>query len=66
MITEELPETQETDFDNAHHHIAEGPPYITTLCGINVRGQLPKETVTKPECPICKALENEIHQNKNT
>ena len=50
----------ETDFDELLHHVAVGPPYITTLCGVNIRGQFPRDIPRKLMCPICEALEKEF------
>lgn len=57
MKTEELDQVQEINFDEEHLHIADGPPFVTTLCGIDVIGQIPNPKSTRPECPICKAIE---------
>lgn len=61
MTETEIQEEQEENFDKDHCHLADGPPYITTLCGVDVRGQLPNENSIKSECPICKALLNESY-----
>lgn len=55
--TSTSPTLQICKFDDEHHHIADGPPYLTTLCGINVEGQQPINLIRRPICPICEALE---------
>lgn len=53
--TQEAP-NQTTTFDDEYYHVADGPPYITTLCGLDVRGQQPTANPGKESCPICDAL----------
>jgi rubrerythrin len=61
METEsQVEQFSETDLDESLHHVAVGPPYITTFCGVNIRGQSPRDIPRKPLCPICEALEKEF------
>ena len=58
-------EPSHINFAEDRYHVADGPPYTETLCGINVRGQVPvpKE---KPDCRICRAQEKELFRLEGT